>query len=372
MSGPLAGIRVVEFAGIGPGPYAGMLLADLGAEVIVIDRPGFTLKGPAELEFLRRGKRSVALNTKNLQGRENALQIVSGAHALIEGFRPGVMERLGLGPEECLQVQPALIYGRMTGWGQDGPLAQRAGHDINYLGLSGALHAIGTQNGGPIVPLNIVGDFGGGGMFLALGLVSAILHAKDTGKGQVVDASIVDGTASLMTMMYSRLAMGLWRDERESNLLDGGTPYYATYRCSDGKWMAVGAIEPQFFSAMLSGLGIDETSYGARDDRSLWPRQRGLLQQIFGSRTRDDWAKRFEGLDACVTPVLSMHEAPLHPHNAARQVFTELGAIQPSPAPRFSDTSCAVRMMGQLPGQEVWPIHWTHRSNSDNYSGAMQ
>lgn len=359
MCGPLAGLRIMEFGGIGPGPFAGMMLADLGAEVIVIDRADSSLKGEAALEFLRRGKRSVALNVKEDQGRGNALELIRGAHGLIEGFRPGVMERLGLGPTECLRVQPRLAYGRMTGWGQEGPLAPRAGHDINYLALSGALHAIGTKSQGPVIPLNIVGDFGGGGMLLAFGLITAIWHARETGVGQVVDASIIDGTASLMALVYSRYAMGLWSDERESNLLDGGTPFYSAYRCKDDKWIAVGALEPQFFSILLEALSIKPEHYGDREDRSCWPTQRELLANTFQQRTRDQWAKLLEPLDACVAPILSLQEAKLHPHNVARQVFLPSDPIQPAPAPRFSRTPCAFPNSAPEIAAEAWPVSWS-------------
>lgn len=358
MNGPLSGMRIVEFGGIGPGPFAGMMLADLGAQVIVIDRPGNTLKGDPALEFLRRGKRSVTLDVKENEGRGHALQLIKNAHGLIEGFRPGVMERLRLGPDECLDVQPALAYGRMTGWGQTGPLAQRAGHDINYLALSGALHAIGTKAAGPVVPLNIIGDFGAGGMLLAFGLVSALWHARETGTGQVIDASILGGSSVLMAMVYSRYAMELWSDERESNLLDGGTPYYATYRCNDDKWVAVGPLEQTFFNIFLDALGIDANEYGDRDDRRLWPMQRELLAHKFRQRSRDEWAELMAPLDACVTPVLSLEEARHHPHNLARQTFLPGAPAQPAPAPLFSRTPSPPPQTPPAIGAELWPIDW--------------
>lgn len=349
--GPLAGKRVVEFAGLGPGPFAGMLLADLGADVILVDRPNSPRPGEPTQEFMHRGKRSILLDLKCAEDVAEAHSLVESADALIEGLRPGVMERLGLGPTDCHARNPRLVYGRMTGWGQTGTLTDRAGHDINYLALSGALHAIGTESSGPVAPLNLVGDFGGGGMLLALGIVSALLYAQPTGQGQVVDASVLDGSAVLMAQVYSRYAMGLWRDQRASNLLDGGTPYYRTYKCADGEWVAVGAIEQQFFDRLLLELGIEPDDYGDRRNRSEWQRQSMLFANIFASRTRDEWCAQLESVDVCVSPVLSLAEVRSHPHNASRGVFRTGAHIEPTPAPRFSVTGFVPTRQAPFPGE---------------------
>jgi alpha-methylacyl-CoA racemase len=333
-------------AGIGPAPFAAMLFADMGAEVIRIDRkapPGDgafdTLKSYG---FLNRGRRSLALDLKNPAGVAALLKLVGSADALIEGFRPGVMERLGLGPEVCLAARPALVYGRITGWGQSGPLAHTAGHDINYIALTGALHAIGTPDQ-PLPPLNVVGDFGGGAMFLAFGVLAALLEARRSGQGQVVDAAMTDGAALLMAMQYSFKAMGHWNNTRAANLLDGGAPFYGTYRCSDGKWLAVGPIEPQFHDLLIEKMGLDQADFAARWDPASWPRLRSLLERAFSGRTRDAWCALLEHTDACVAPVLDLDEAPRHPHNVARRTFvTDAGVTQPAPAPRFSRTPPAI------------------------------
>lgn len=337
VAGPLAGLRVVEFAGIGPGPYACLLLAELGADVIRLDR----INGPGKTSpshGLTRSRPNVAVDLKTKAGRNLALQLVSRADALVEGNRPGVMERLGLGPEECLRTNPRLIYGRMTGWGQDGRYASAAGHDINYSGLTGALHMLGTREK-PMQAVNLVADFGGGSLFLVMGLLAALHERSRSGVGQVVDAAMVDGAASLTTMMYAMLGSGRWRDERQANLLDGGAPFYDTYRCADDKHVAVGALEPQFYQALVDGLGVKNQLVGDQHDESCWPAHRAAFEQTFATRTRDEWAEIFDGTDACVTPVLSMSEAPHHPHLAARRTFAEVGATpQPVVAPRFSRT----------------------------------
>ncbi|WP_091327232.1 CaiB/BaiF CoA transferase family protein [Geodermatophilus ruber] len=353
-TGPLAGIRVVELAGLGPAPYACMLLAELGADVIRVDRPGGgTQLVPPEREALHRSRPSVAVDLKLPAGRDVVLRLVDSADVLVEGLRPGVTDRLGLGPDTCLARNPRLVYARMTGWGQDGPLAARAGHDINYLGLTGALHAIGTADK-PVVPLNIGADFGGGSMFLLVGILAALLERGTSGQGQVVDAAMVDGASSLVTMIYGLLGAGLWQDRRAANLLDGGAPFYDTYACADGRHVAVGAIEPQFHAQLLAGLGIDPEEHGRQDDVARWPEQRKTIAGVFATRTRDEWAAAFEGTDACVTPVLGLTEAPAHPHLAARGTFTDRGGHpEPAPAPRFSRTPGAVRGGPRTPGQDT-------------------
>ncbi|HJW03394.1 MAG TPA: CaiB/BaiF CoA-transferase family protein [Azospira sp.] len=341
--GPLHGIKVVEFAALGPAPMGTMLLADLGAQVVRIERktsgrPTADLFDP-KIDILNRNRQVVALDLKKPEGIEAALQLIANADALIEGFRPGVMERLGLGPEVCLARNPRLVYGRMTGWGQSGTLAQAAGHDINYLSLSGALHAIGEKGGKPVVPLNLVADCGGGALFLALGVLAALLEAKGSGKGQVVDTAMTDGCATLMTMMYTLKAMGQWSQERGSNLLDGGAHFYDTYRCLDGKYISIGPIEPQFYALFLEKAGIANPDFQAQWDRGQWPALKEKLAAILLGKTRDEWCALMEGTDACVAPVLDMDEAPKHPHNVSRGTFIEVeGVVQPAPAPRFSRT----------------------------------
>lgn len=350
--GPLAGLRVLEFAGLGPGPFCAMLLADLGAEVLRVDRadapPGH------RAEVLKRGRRSVAIDLKSPAGTAAALRLVDRADALIEGFRPGVMERMGLGPEPCLARNPRLAYGRMTGWGQDGPLAPTAGHDINYIALTGALWATGRADDPPPPPLNLVGDFGGGGMLLAVGLLAAILNARATGRGQVVDAAMTDGSALLMAMFHGMTAMGRWRNTRGANLLDGAAPFYDSYRCSDGRYVAVGAIEPAFFAALLAGLGLAPARFTERMDPARWPALKAEIAAAFATRTRDDWAVAFAGSDACVTPVLDLDEAPAHPHNLARGTFvTRDGVVQAAPAPRFSETPATLDRPPPLAGEHT-------------------
>jgi alpha-methylacyl-CoA racemase len=338
MAGPLTGLRIVEIAGIGPGPFAGMMLADHGAEIIRIERPGATGRVPPGTEILLRNRRAVAIDLKKPEGTAVLRDLARTADGLIEGFRPGVMERLGLGPDILLADNPKLVFGRMTGWGQTGPLAKTAGHDIDYIALAGALHAFGRAGEKPTPPINMVADFGGGGMFLAFGMVSAILHAQRTGQGQVIDCAMVDGAAVLMSMIWSLRAGGVWRDERGVNLLDTGAHFYDTYETSDGKYLAVGAIEPQFYAEMrrLAGLA-DDPDLDSQMAFYAWPDMKKKLTAVFRARTRDAWMELFDGTDACVAPVLSMQEAPEHPHNKARATFIEVaGVTQPAPAPRFS------------------------------------
>ena len=343
--GPLAGVRVVEMAALGPVPFAGMLLADLGAEVTRVDRPGEPrglLPGPpppVRTDVVSRGRRSVALDLRSPEAVDLLLRLVERADVLLEGFRPGVMERLGAGPLPCLDRNPRLVYGRMTGWGQEGPLAARAGHDIDYVALSGALGAIGRAGAPPTPPLNLVGDYGGGALLLVSGVLAALLHASRTGAGQVVDAAMVDGAALLMAPFFGLRAAGLWADERGSNLLDSGAPFYDVYATADGGYLAVGPLEPRFFAALLDALGIDGVDPSAQYDRSRWPQVRAALAQAFRVDTRDNWVARLERLDVCVAPVLSMAQAPKHAHNVARGTFVDRdGVVQPAPAPRFSAT----------------------------------
>ncbi|MEV8371700.1 CaiB/BaiF CoA-transferase family protein [Kribbella sp. NPDC056861] len=333
--GPLSGVKVVELAGIGPAPFACMMLAEMGAEVLRIERPGGGLAmGPPELELLNRGRRNVALNLKNPDAIETVLQLVAGADVLIEGFRPGVAERLGLGPDDCHAVNPKLVYGRMTGWGQDGPLAQSAGHDIDYLALSGALHLIGRAGGPPQVPANLLGDFGGGSLYLVVGILAALLEARGSGRGQVVDAAIVDGAAHLTTIVHGAMAGGSWKPERGTNLLDTGAPFYDVYETSDGEFMAVGAIEPQFYDELIRLLEIETPD---RYDQANWPGLHELLTKTFAQRTQAEWTEVFDGTDACVSPVL--RPTADHSHLVARGTFIEQdGVRQPAPAPRFSRT----------------------------------
>jgi alpha-methylacyl-CoA racemase len=345
MPGPLAGIRVLEFEAIGPGPFAGMLLADMGADVLLVDRPGGSdlgLKRERWMDVMMRGRRSVTLDLKSPAAKDTALALVSRADALIEGFRPGVMERLGLGPDACLARHPRLVYGRMTGWGQDGPLAPRAGHDINYIALAGVLHAFGRKGEAPVPPLNLVGDFGGGGMLLGFGIACALLHAQKTGQGQVVDAAMVDGASLLAAMFSGFLAANRWTEERGANILDTGAPWYDTYETRDGKYVAIGAIEPKFFEELVARLGLKELP--PQNERAGWPAMRKAFAAAFRSRTRDEWCSVFEGSDACFAPVLTFSEARRHPHNVARHGFvTQAGVEQPAPAPRFSATPASVQ-----------------------------
>ncbi|MCU1604624.1 MAG: putative Alpha-methylacyl-CoA racemase (2-methylacyl-CoA racemase) (2-arylpropionyl-CoA epimerase) [Modestobacter sp.] len=341
--GPLRGVRVLEFAGLGPGPFCGMLLADLGADVVRIDRRGprgGLIGALAGTSLLDRGKRSIALDLKDADDLAVVRALAARSDVLLEGFRPGVMERLGLGPEDLMAGHPALVYGRMTGWGQTGPLAGAAGHDISYIALAGALGASGRPDERPAPPVNLLGDFGGGGVFLALGALAALLHARTTGEGQVVDAAIVDGTAVLTTMLHGMLSTGSWADRRGVNLLDTGAPFYDVYRCADGAFMAVGALEEQFYAALLTGLGLaEDPALPDRTDPAAWPALRARFTEVFASRTRAQWWEVFTGTDACVAPVWSLTEAAVDPHNQEREVFTEReGVLQPAVAPRFSRT----------------------------------
>jgi alpha-methylacyl-CoA racemase len=356
-TGPLTGLRVVELAGLGPAPYACMLLAELGADVVRIDRPGAaSLIVDPEKDALNRSRPSVAVDLKSQGGRDVLLRLLDDADVLVEGLRPGVLERLGVGPDEVLGRNPRLVFARMTGWGQDGPLAERAGHDINYLGLTGALHAIGTADK-PAVPLNIGADFGGGSMFLLVGILAALFERGTSGRGQVVDAAMVDGASSLVTMIYGMLGAGLWQDRRAANLLDGGAPFYDTYACADGRHVAVGALEPQFYAAFVEGLGLTGALPGGQYDLAHWPEHRRRFAEAFATRTRDEWADVFAGTDACVTPVLGLREAPVHPHLAARGTFVEQdGASLPGPAPRFSRTPGAVRGPARRPGADTTAV----------------
>ena len=338
--GPLSGLRVLEFAGIGPGPFCGMLLSDLGADVVRIDRKGSGRSSPADVTS--RGRRSVALDLKSPAAVEACLKMMEAADGLIEGFRPGVMERLGLGPDVALARNPKLVFGRMTGWGQTGPYANAAGHDMNYIAITGALHAIGTDDK-PVPPLNLVGDFGGGALYLAFGLLAGVLHARSTGQGQVIDCAMSDGAASLMAMFYGFKGAGMWQETRRSNLLDGGAHFYDTYQCADGGWISIGSIEPQFYALLLEKTGITDPAFKAQMDRSQWPDLRESLAKAIALKTRDEWCAIMERTDVCFAPVLDLDEAPKHAHNQARQTFVEIaGVIQPAPAPRFSATPGAI------------------------------
>jgi alpha-methylacyl-CoA racemase len=349
--GPLSGYRVIELAGIGPGPFCGMMLSDMGAEVIRIDRAGASAGRTADV--LARNRRSVGVDLKRPEGVETVLRLVETADALFEGFRPGVTERLGLGPEDCMARNPRLVYGRMTGWGQEGPMAQAAGHDINYISLAGALHAIGRPGERPVPPLNLVGDFGGGGMLLAFGLVCAMLEAQKSGKGQVVDAAMVDGAATLMAMFFTMGAAGAFTDQRGTNLLDGGAHFYDTYETADGKYVSVGSIEPQFYALLVEKADLDRDRFAPQMDNAAWPGLKQDLAAVFKTRTRDEWCEIMEGSDVCFSPVLSLFEAPDHPHNRARNTFVEVGGIvQPAPSPRFSRTVPEISHGAPKPGQD--------------------
>jgi alpha-methylacyl-CoA racemase len=338
--GPLHGVRIIELAGIGPGPYAAMLLADLGAEVVRVERPGPPVSAvPPEKDVLRRNRRSIVVDLRHPDGVRTVLAMASRADVLLEGFRPGVTERLGLGPADCWSVNPRLVYGRMTGWGQSGPLASAAGHDIGYIAVTGALGAVGRAGEAPVPPVNLVGDFGGGSTFLVIGVLAGLWEAARSGQGQVVDAAIVDGASSLTALLHGLMAAGQWSDGRGVNFLDTGVPWYDTYQTADGQWMAVGALEPKFYAEFARLLGLSDEIAELRADSTEWPRLREAIGSAFASRTRDEWSAVFEGTDACVAPVLSLTEAADHPHLAARQTFVGVaGVVQPAPAPRFSRT----------------------------------
>ncbi|WP_454754785.1 CaiB/BaiF CoA transferase family protein [Cupriavidus necator] len=359
MKGPLHGLRIVEMAGLGPVPFCGMVLADLGADVVRVERPNATSPVPeganadadARFDITGRGRRSVSVDLRAPGGVQQVLGLVAHADVLLEGFRPGVMERLGLGPDICLALRPELIYGRMTGWGQEGPLAHAAGHDINYVALSGALHAIGRKGEPPPPPLNYIGDYGGGAMLLVVGVLAALHERSLSGKGQVIDSAMIDGAALLSSAFYAFKASGQWSKERGENFLDGGAHYYDTYACADGKYVAVGAIEPKFYQQLLQRCGIRQPLFERQNDRQAWPQLKLALADVFRTCPRDDWAQILEGTDACVAPVLDWDEAPRHPHNLARETFIEVsGVVQPAPAPRFSRTRCP---RPQAPGETV-------------------
>ena len=353
--GPLHGVKVIELQGIGPGPFAAMMLADLGADVIRVDKLS-GMGGDPRRDLLNRGRRSIAVDMKHPDGAETVLRLVEGADALLEGFRPGVMERLGLGPEDCLARNPRLVYGRMTGWGQDGPYASMAGHDIDYIAIGGALANFRRAGDRPVPPMNLVGDFGGGGMLLAFGVVCGVLEARSSGQGQVVDAAMVDGTAALLAMPYSFLAMGIHDPATPGgNLLDTGAHFYEVYDTADAKFIAVGAIEPQFYAALLKGLGLEGEELPFQMDKSQWPAMKERFAAIFRTKTREEWEAVFEGTDACVAPVLELPEAPDHHHNVARGTFItdENGFVQPAPAPRFSRTAAAVEGLPPKPGEHT-------------------
>ncbi|NBE54873.1 CaiB/BaiF CoA transferase family protein [Streptomyces boluensis] len=364
-NGPLSGVRVVELAGIGPGPFAAMLLADLGADVVRVDRPGGGgLAIDPAYDITNRNKRSVRVDLKSPEGPDQVLDLVERADILIEGYRPGVAERLGVGPEQCAARNSRLVYGRMTGWGQEGPLAQRAGHDIGYIAITGTLGMIGRPDEAPAIPANLVGDFAGGSLYLVVGLLAALQHARGTGEGQVVDAAIVDGATHLASMIHGMMAAGGWQDRRGSNLLDGGCPFYGNYETADGGYMAVGALEQQFYDEFVELLGIAEKA-PARKDLAAWGELRDTIAAAFKTRTREEWTAVFEGSDACVAPVLSLREAPEHPHLAARGTFVEhSGITQPAPAPRFSATPAGIRRGPAQPGADTAEVaaDWDVRS----------
>ena len=355
--GALSGVRIVEMAGIGPAPFCGMLLADMGAEVLRIDRLAAVDIGipmQPKYDLLNRNKRSLALDLKSAEGQHTVLRLIEQADALIEGFRPGVMERLGLGPEPSLKANPRLVYGRMTGWGQYGPLSHAASHDINYVALSGVLNAVGQAGGAPVIPLNLIGDFGGGSLYLAMGILAALISARSTGRGQVVDAGITDGVANLLTMHYGFRQAGEWSIDRGSNLTDGGAPFYDVYRTRDDLYISVGAVEKKFFGELLQRLGIRTEEFSAQHDRSNWAAQRRRLAEVFASRTRAEWCALLEGTDVCFAPVLDMDECVRHPHNKARRTHIEFeGVMNPAPAPRFSETPSELRSAPPAPGQHT-------------------
>lgn len=349
--GPLAGLRIIELAGIGPGPFCGMMLSDMGADVIRVDR----MSNPShrQADILARNRRSISIDLKQPEGAETVLRLCESVDALFEGFRPGVTERLGVGPDACMARNPKLVYGRMTGWGQDGPLAKAAGHDINYIGLTGALHAVGRPGKKPTPPLNLVGDFGGGGMLLAFGIVCGILEAQHSGKGQVIDAAMTDGSATLMAAFFGMGAIGRFTDQRGTNRLDGGAHFYDTYETQDGKYICIGSIEPQFYALLLEKTGVDPADFKDQQDETRWPDSKAKLTHIFKSKTQSEWCEIMEGTDVCFAPVLSIFDAPKHPHNQHRKTFVEIdGIAQPSPSPRFSRTQPGIRGSARRPGED--------------------
>jgi alpha-methylacyl-CoA racemase len=355
--GPLDGIKVIEIAGIGPGPFCAMLLADMGAEVIRVDRAGQVADevpdGP-DLDLLNRSRKSIGVDLKNPDGVETILRLVESADAIIEGFRPGVAERLGIGPEDCMARNPKLIYGRMTGWGQTGPYAATAGHDINYIALSGVLGTLGRAGEAPMPPINLIGDFGGGGMLLALGVCAALVETASSGEGQVIDAAMTDGSALLATMVHSFIAMGIWNDERGTNLLDTGAPFYDAFECADGEYISLGSIEPQFYAELMRITGLENEGMARQHDRSNWGANKAKIAETIKAKTRDEWSELMEGSDVCFAPVLSPQEAYVHPHNVERETFVEVaGVMQPAPAPRFSRTPATISSPPPHPGQHT-------------------
>ena len=350
--GPLTGLKIVEFAGIGPGPFCGMLLSDLGADVVRIDRKGQGRASPADVTA--RGRRSIGMDLKSPEAVEACLKLMESADAIFEGFRPGVMERLGLGPDVALKRNPKLVYGRMTGWGQTGPYAPAAGHDMNYIAITGALEAIGTADK-PVPPLNLVGDFGGGALYLAFGLLAGVIHSRESGQGQVIDCAMSDGAASLMAMFYGFKASGMWRPGRRNNMLDGGAHFYDTYQCKDGRWISIGSIEPQFYALLLEKTGITDPAFAQQMNRGEWEPLRQKLAEVIAGKTREEWTEIMGGTDVCFAPVLDMDEAPSHPHNKARETFVEVsGVVQPAPAPRFSATPGAIQGPPPAIGAHDW------------------
>lgn len=349
--GPLKGIKVVEMAGIGPGPFCAMMLSDMGAEVIRVDRLAHKGSGH-RANVLNRGRRSIAVDLKNPQGVDTVKKLIDQADVVIEGFRPGVMERLGLGPEECLERNPRLVFGRMTGWGQHGPLAHAAGHDINYISIGGALGAMGHPDRPPSPPLNLVGDFGGGAMYLLAGVLAALVERASSDKGQVIDAAMTDGTASLLTPFYGMMAMGMWTTQRNDNRLDGGAHYYGSYTCSDGKHISIGSIEPQFYALLLELCGIDDPEFLKQNEKESWASLRQKLEELFATKTQAQWCELLEGTDVCFAPVLNLEEAPQHPHNKARASFVDFeGITQPAPAPRFSRSQSGIQSAAAIAGE---------------------
>ncbi len=359
-TGPLRGVRVIELGALGPAPYCGALLSDLGADVVRIDRlvvNDLGVETPPRFDFYNRNKRSVALDLKHPDGLAAALDLVAQADVLIEGFRPGVAEKLGIGPLDCRARNPRLVFGRMTGWGQTGPMAQQAGHDINYIALSGALHGMGPGDGRPAVPLNLVGDLGGGAMYLAVGVLAAYVEAQRSGQGQVVDAAMIDGVSNLLSLMYGFMQGGMWKDARESNLSDGGAHFYGTYRTRDEKYVAVGAIEARFYAQLLAGMGLNAADLPPQNDEASWPQMRKQFAEVFATRTRDEWVQAMQGFDACFSPVLNLHEAPQHPQLRDRGSFIQFDEVlHPAPAPRFERTPANLRRPAPRPGQHTQEV----------------
>jgi alpha-methylacyl-CoA racemase len=368
--GPLKGVKIIEFGGIGPGPFCAMMLSDMGADVIRIERKGQLSLTEPKYDVMKRNRRSIGIDLRKPEGAAAALKMIAKFDALQEGFRPGVMEKLGLGPDICLEINPALVYGRMTGWGQDGPLARAAGHDINYISLSGALHTFGRKDEKPVAPLNLVGDFGGGGMLLAFGMVCALLEAQKSGRGQVVDAAMVDGSAALMAMIYGLRAAGVWADERGVNLIDGGAHFYDTYETADGKYISVGAIEPQFYQRLLRHAGIEDPDFKDQLDPQKWPALKEKITNIFKTKTRAEWCQIMEGTDICFAPVLSLDEAPEHPHNRERKTFVAVdGVVQPAPTPRFSKTPPELQSPPPQPGEHTKAVLGEFGFSADEIEG---